>query len=122
MGICCSDEETTIGAAAQENAKGNKMSKGEKAPKAPPAPVVEQIKDLPVVKWEGIKDLYERFEKSLPFNRIKVEQMITKIEEAEKKALANDGGQLAEGVKPYVTLQSLRQALPTDAWRDLLDR
>jgi len=48
--------------------------------------------------------------------------MIAKIDEAEEKALANDGGVLPQGVKSYVTLQSLRQALPTDAWRDLLDR
>ena len=36
--------------------------------------------------------------------------------------MANDGGTLADGIEPYVTLQSLRAALPTDAWRDLLDR
>ena len=64
---------------------------------------------MPVVKWEGIKDLYERFEKSLPFNRIKVEVMMTKIDEAEETALANDGGNRnADEVDPYVTLQSLR--------------
>lgn len=83
--------------------------------------MVEQLKDLPPVKWEGISDLYERFEASLPFNRIKIGTMMTKIDEAEKAALANDGGVLAEGVEPYVTLQSLRQALPTDAWRPLMD-
>ena len=47
---------------------------------------------------------------------------MTKIDEAEETALANDGGNRSAEVDPYVTLQSLRSALPTDAWRDLLDR
>lgn len=76
---------------------------------------------MPVVKWEGLSDLYERFEKSLPFNRIKIGTMLEKIDEAEKAALDNAGGVMPDDVDPFTTLQALRQALPTDAWRDLLD-
>ena len=63
MGICCGKEDTTSNAVPER--------KGGKAPTT--VPVIEQVKDLPVVSWEGIKDPYERFEKSLPFNRIKIE-------------------------------------------------
>ena len=66
------------------------------------------MKDLPEVKWEGIKDQYERFEKSLPFGRIKIETMMEKIGEAEKAQLSQDGGAWPGSVEPYVTLQTLR--------------
>ena len=81
-----------------------------------------QVVDLPELNWESIDDPYERCEKILPFYRIDIEVMFAMIKEAEKKALAADGGTLAEGVKPYVTLESLRAALHTDAWSVLEDR
>ena len=77
MGVFCENETESVGSLPVQEKTKITTKAGEKAPAAaPPAPVVEQIKDLPVVKWEGIKDLYERFEKSLPFNRIKVDVMM----------------------------------------------
>ena len=34
------------------------------------------------MQWQHIKDPFERFEASLPFNRIKLKTMIEKIDEA----------------------------------------
>ena len=80
MGVCCENETESVGSLPVQEKTKITTKAGEKAPAATPpapvAPVVEQIKDLPVVKWEGIKDVYERFEKSLPFNRIKVDVMM----------------------------------------------
>ena len=118
MGVCCASEEdvlTNAPAAAQSGAAGK--GKGKKAPKAA---VVPQLKDLPEVKWEKMSDVYAKFENSLPFNRIMIGDMMSKIAEAEKDAKANTAAD-AEEVEPFVTLQSLRKALPTEAWRPLLD-
>ena len=68
--VCCANETDTLRPLA-----ASESSKSMVGGKASAPPKVEQIKDLPAVKWEGIKDLYERFEKSLPFNRIKIDVM-----------------------------------------------
>ena len=121
MGVCCANEEADmiekVAPTTQEQGAGGKAAAKQ------PAPAIkkEQLKDLPEVNWQRISNLYERFEQSLPFNRINVGTMFDKIDEAEKAALENAGGVLPDGVDPYVTLMSLRQALPTAAWRDLMD-
>ena len=46
--------------------------------------------------------------------------MMQKIDEAEATTKEIEGV-VAEGVEPYTTLQALRKALPTDAWRPLLE-
>ena len=69
------------------------------------------MKDLPAIDLSGIKDPYAKFEASLPFNRTLVTQMLGKIDEAEK----------ACGEEGYVTLEALREQLPTDSWKPLTD-
>ena len=84
-----------------------------------------QLVDLPPVKWENIKDPYARFEASLPFNRIKLKTMIMKIDEAVKETQRAEkvGRVKFEDDEPpkYVTIQALRKALPTEAWRPLME-
>ena len=47
--------------------------------------------------------------------------MMEKIEDAARFSAATAAEVTEEEVAPYVTLQSLRKALPTDAWRGLMD-
>jgi len=41
------------------------------------------IKDLPAIDIKGIRDPYEKFEASLPFNRTLLPVMLKQIEDAE---------------------------------------
>ena len=109
MGVCCANEEEVLIATGP-------VAKTD----GPKAPVVEQMKDLKEVNWQGISDIYAKFEASLPFNRISIGVMMQKIDEAEREAKANYLASEAE-IAPFTTLQALRKALPTDAWRGLLD-
>ena len=111
MGVdCCAEAEVTVTA---------------------PAPVQETLKDLPEVKWQGISDVFAKMEASLPFNRINVNDMMAKIDAAEDfEKEKNKGPEAAapgdkegpaddEEGPGYVTLWSLRKALPTSAWLPL---
>ena len=74
-----------------------------------PTEVPAEVKDLPAVDVSGIRDPYEKFERSLPFSRTLLPLFIKQVEEAEK----------ACGDEGYVTLQALRNELKTGAWKDL---
>lgn len=63
-----------------------------------PTEVPATMTDLPAIDIGGIRDVYARFEASLPFNRTLVTVMLKKIEEAEKEC----------GEQGYVTLAALR--------------
>ena len=63
-----------------------------------PTEVPATMTDLPAIDIGGIRDVYARFEASLPFNRTLVTVMLKKIEEAEKEC----------GEQGYVTLTALR--------------
>ena len=76
-----------------------------------PTEVPAEVKDLPAIDLSGIKDPYEKFEASLPFNRTLVTQLIAKVEEAEKE-LGDNG---------YVTLEKMSEKFPTTAWAGLKD-
>ena len=56
------------------------------------------MKDLPAIDIGGIRDVYARFEASLPFNRTLVTVLLKKIDEAEKEC----------GDQGFVTLAALR--------------
>lgn len=89
------------------------------------APPKAEIKDLPPVNFESIKNPYERFEASLPFNRITIVDMMARIEKAVDTETKKANPEPAEGQEveqvSYVTLKSLRQHLPTPAWEGLDD-
>ena len=63
-----------------------------------PTEVPATMTDLPAIDIGGIRDVYARFEASLPFNRTLVTVMLKKIEEAEKEC----------GEQGFVTLAALR--------------
>ena len=63
-----------------------------------PTEVPANMTDLPAIDIGGIRDVYAKFEASLPFNRTLVTVLIKKIEEAEKEC----------GEQGYVTLAALR--------------
>ena len=63
-----------------------------------PTDIPANMTDLPAIDIGGIRDVYAKFEASLPFNRTLVTVMIKKIEEAEKES----------GDQGFVTLASLR--------------
>ena len=67
------------------------------------------MKDLPAIDIGGIRDVYARFEASLPFNRTLVTVLLKKIDEAEKEC----------GDQGFVTLAALRTQLPTPSWKPL---
>ena len=77
--------------------------------------VEEVMKDLPATSPSG--DVYERFECTLPFNRITIQDFETKVNKARPDKV------VAEGADPekeeFVTLESLRSTLTTNAWKDL---
>ena len=89
------------------------------------APPKAELKDLAPVNFESIKNPYERFEASLPFNRIALIDMMARIEKAVDTETKKANPTPAEGEEPeqvaYVTLKSLRQHLPTPAWEGLDD-
>ena len=63
-----------------------------------PTDIPATMTDLPAIDIGGIRDVYAKFEASLPFNRTLVTVLIKKIEEAEKES----------GDQGFVTLASLR--------------
>ena len=63
-----------------------------------PTDIPANMTDLPAIDIGGIRDVYAKFEASLPFNRTLVTVLIKKIEEAKKEC----------GDQGYVTLASLR--------------
>ena len=73
--------------------------------------VPETLTDLPEIDFAGIKDPFEKFEQSLPFNRTLLATMQAKIDDAHK----------ACGEQGWVTLSSLHKVLPTKAWAPLAD-
>lgn len=91
------------------------------------APPKAEIKDLPPVNFERISNPYEKFEASLPFNRITIKDMNDRIDKAVETE-TQAANPVAEGdeqkeVEPvsYVTLKTLRKHLPTPAWEGLSD-
>ena len=65
-------------------------------------------KDLPAVT-RNVKDQYLKFELSLPFQRILLNNFLKKVD----SALKNSGDQ------GYVTIETLRTEFTTGAWSDL---
>ena len=76
-----------------------------------PTEVPNEIKDLPVIDFSGIRDPYARFEASLPFNRTLVTVFLSVVEEALKEC----------GDESHVTLAALRNHLKTPSWKPLDD-
>ena len=76
-----------------------------------PTEVPDVMTDLPAIDLGGIRDVYARFEASLPFNRTLLAVIIACIEEAEK----------ACGETGFVTLATLREQLKTPSWKPLDD-
>ena len=64
--------------------------------------------DLPSVDMKG-KDVYERFELSLPFNKILIKDFQSKVYAAQKDC----------GNKDFVTVESLKKHFTTPAWISL---
>ena len=69
------------------------------------------IKDLPAIDIQGIRDPYEKFASSLPFNRTLLPVMLKQIEDAE----------VDSGDQGFVTLAALRKQLTSAAWKPLDD-
>ena len=70
------------------------------------------VSDLPAPSLFGVRDKYSRFELSLPFARIKINQFMVLLNLA--KADCGDADD-------FVTLTSLRTHFKTPAWKDLED-
>ena len=65
--------------------------------------------DLPEPNLQGIKDQYKRFELQLPFARTLLSRFLEKLDAAEK----------ANGEQGFVTPETLRTQLDTQAWLGL---
>ena len=70
--------------------------------------VGETEKDLPEVT-RNVKDQYLKFELSLPFQRILLNNFLKKLDNALK----------ACGDESFVTIDALKAEFKTDAWREL---
>jgi len=79
------------------------------------APLAEVMKDLPAPSPTG--DTYERFECSLPFNRITIANFERCVNDARLDKPAAEGGEIEK--EDFVTFESLRKSLTTNAWKDL---
>lgn len=71
----------------------------------------DPLADLVPPKITDVTDKYRKFELTLPFKRIQVNNFFVKVKIAEQAA----GGQ------GFVTLESLREELKSRAWKDLDD-
>lgn len=71
----------------------------------PPAPVPEVVKDLKQESVKG-KDIYERFELTMPFNRTHCTQFWNWMVECKKE----------DGNEDFITLGSIRKWFQSDAW------
>ena len=67
------------------------------------------VEDLPIPSTMGISDRYRLFELNTPFARIRTNTFMTLLKKADSDC----------GDKGFVTLESLRSHLITDAWKDL---
>ena len=65
-------------------------------------------KDLPAVT-RNVKDQYLKFELSLPFQRILLNNFLKKVDNALKDS----------GDRGFVTIESLRKEFTTQAWHEL---
>ena len=67
---------------------------------------VSVLEDLEAPKSWGMRNVYEKFEQSLPFNRINISKFIELVEQADGEA--DDDGK--------VTLKGLRKVFNSPAW------
>ncbi len=75
----------------------------------------EVMKDLPAPTPSG--DCYQQFECTLPFNRISITDFEAKVMEARPDKKVDEGADPEK--EEFVTFESLRQTLTTNAWKDL---
>ena len=70
------------------------------------------LEDLDAPKSWGLRNVYEKFEGSLPFNRIHITKFLELVEQADSE-VDNDG---------KVTLKDLRKVFNSPAWAALDDQ
>ena len=100
-----------IQTSTNQNAAASSPKAAENLP--PPEPVIPQHEDLspPSAGFGKSFDVYQEFEASLPFSRIMLDDMNSKIDHAES----------ACGGTGFVTMAALREVLNSAAWAGLED-
>lgn len=116
MGCICESNEEIQPTVETKGGKKNIQSStnqggAAKADAPPPEPTIPQHKDIspPSAGFGKSFDAYQEFEASLPFARIMIEDMNSKIDHAES----------ACGGTGFVTMSSLREVLNSEAWAGL---
>lgn len=72
---------------------------------------LEQVKDLKAIDINKLSDPYDKFEASLPFNRILLPIMLKQIDDADADC----------GAQGFVTIEALKNQLTSSAWEPLAD-
>lgn len=102
---CCNESKSEGNIVAQASSANDTSAAASGAPQAAKAAPAKAQKDLPAISGDG-KDVYEKFELSLPFYRIHIDTFGDNVEKAHE----------ACGNQNWVNIAELAKVFTTPAW------